>query len=196
MENCPYMYSTTRRTSGPSMVYGIVLKDWLPTNYFLCNSESQQFASKSSSTVCSCCILAPPNSTHMSLTSRVLLYCAKTPCLSSPPSQASYNYHVVVKICDLRPGGSFILGQSTTLLESCPLFDLVGFRDGVCFVPSRGPYPNNLLLFWAPGKGFWLVRHNVEFFLYVKMCLSVVWTFVIIIYVSVVTLYPRWEFFI
>ena len=38
------------------------------------------------------------------------------------------------------------------LMEHCPLFDMVGFRDGVCFLPKDGPYPKGLLLFWAPGK--------------------------------------------
>ena len=111
--------------------------------------ESYQFISKTSSVVCSCCFMIPPHSTRQN--SRILLYCAKSS-LPSPPPQDSYEYHVILRRCEVSPGGSFILGQSSVLLESCPLFNLVGFSDGVCLVPSQGPYPKGLLLFWAPGK--------------------------------------------
>ena len=93
--------------------------------------------------------MTPPTSPSHSTSSRVLLYCTKLP---SFPSQSPYHYQVVLRRCNITSGGSFILGQATMLMEYCPLFDMVGFRDGVCFLPKDGPYPNGLLLFWAPSE--------------------------------------------
>ncbi len=126
------------------------------TTLFLCfcHVESHQFISKTSAVVCSCCFMTPPHSSRPN--SRALLYCAKSSLPPPPPSSSSphtpYEYHVILRRCEVSPGGSFILGQSSVLLESCPLFNLVGFSDGVCLVPCHGPYPKGLLLFWAPGK--------------------------------------------
>ena len=56
-----------------------------------------------------------------------------------------------MKRCDIAPNGSFIMGQSSILLDSCPPFELASFNDGVCFIPTQKPYPMGLILFWAPG---------------------------------------------
>ena len=50
------------------------------------------------------------------------------------------------------------------LMEHCPLFDMVGFRDGVCFLPKDGPYPKGLLLFWAPGESIFILFIYLFFF--------------------------------
>ena len=143
---------------------------------FLC-VESHQFISKPSSVVCSCCFMTPPHSSRPN--SRVLLYCAKSslpvPSSSSPPSPSHtpYGYHVILRRCEVGPGGSFILGQSSVLLDGCPLFDLVGFSGGVCLVPTQGPYPKGLLLFWAPGRKAVVMCVHVHVYVHMCVCMRV-----------------------
>ena len=108
----------------------------------------------------SCYFTTPPHTKRLS--TRAFLYCArnkppKSSSPSSPPppsssSSSSYSYQIVLRRCEIAPNGSFILGQSSVLLDSCPPLDFVAFKDGICFLPCRDPYPKGLLLFWAPGN--------------------------------------------
>ena len=135
----------------------------LPSSHTLLPSspESYHLCASPNVTLHSCCFSPLPHSTKQF--SRVFLYCAK----NTPPKQSSaisssmssftstsssYSHQIVLRKCEIAPNGSLVMGQSSVLLESCPPLDFVSFRDGVCFLPCQDPYPQGLLLFWAPSK--------------------------------------------
>ena len=70
-------------------------------------------------------------------------------CEMLPTSNSTNSYQIVARRQTAVDEGSFALAEARVVLTHAPPLQLLGYRDGVCFVPSAAPYPNGLLLFWA-----------------------------------------------
>lgn len=75
-------------------------------------------------------------------------------CENLPNVHSKHSFRIVARRKMAIKSGSFSLAEYRTVVTSVPPLKLLGFRDGVCFVPSTVPYPNGLLMFWAYDETF------------------------------------------
>lgn len=70
-------------------------------------------------------------------------------CEKLPHTHSEHSYQIVARRQIANKNDSFVLAESRIILTHAPPLQPLGFQDGVCFIPSKAPYPDGLLVFWG-----------------------------------------------